>query len=104
MVATTMVIRQLLMVYVNMYSVCRSIRWRVRLKPQPSFYKLPNSFNRGRWPSCPSVRQEICQQWPQVTSTHVKDRLAEYFKPELFSPHDIMMERRELKKLLVECK
>lgn len=91
-------------VCVNEYSVCRDVRRRVVVMLQPSFYKFPNSFNRGRWPSRSSVRQEICQQWPRVTSTHVKDRLAEYFKPELFSPHDIMMERRDLKELLVECK
>ncbi|CAM9544602.1 unnamed protein product [Ascophyllum nodosum] len=48
--------------------------------------------------------KEICQQWPLVTSAHVKDKLARFFVPELFGPKDIVDERRKLRELLGECK
>lgn len=50
------------------------------------------------------VLQEICHQWPAVTSKQVGNRLQQHFYPSLFSPTDIGDERRNLRELLQECK
>ncbi|CAM9951663.1 unnamed protein product [Ectocarpus sp. 12 AP-2014] len=46
----------------------------------------------------------MCQKWPSVTTADVDNNMKEHFSPDLFSPLDIMEDRRLLRKLLHDCK
>lgn len=39
-----------------------------------------------------------------MTAAEVRNKLKDYFRPELFTPLDIKVERKKLKELLQDCK
>ena len=51
-----------------------------------------------------SFMQEICEKWPRCTSGDITNGLKEYFTSLMFTPVDMVQERKEMKKIVNGCK